>query len=110
MLSPGSINALPGGSVKMRAAVSYYTTDGWLTNVDTADKSTRPNADPVSDLNGRLSFLYQPSQNFTADLRLSLSDHWYSSLPLEKPLALLKPYGDDPCLQLLRVVSEVTGL
>jgi len=67
----GSVSGPIADGLKMRAAVSYYNTDGWLTNVDTADKSARPNADPVSDLNGRLSFLYQPNQNFTADLRLS---------------------------------------
>src|SRR6185503_7502821 len=79
----GGYNSGPGGKadasvsgpiadgLKMRAAVSYYNTDGWLTNLDTKDQSASPNADPVSDLNGRLSFLYQPNQNFTADLRLS---------------------------------------
>ncbi len=67
----GSVSGPIADGLKMRAAVSYYNTDGWLTNVDTKDQSARPNADPVSDLNGRLSFLYQPTQDFTADLRLS---------------------------------------
>jgi len=79
----GGYNSGPGGKadasvsgpiadgLKMRAAVSYYNTDGWLTNLDTKDQSASPNADPVSDLNGRVSFLYQPNQDFTADLRLS---------------------------------------
>jgi iron complex outermembrane receptor protein len=67
----GSVSGPIADGLKMRAAVSYYNTDGWLTNVDTKDQSASPNADPVSDLNGRLSFLYQPNQDFTADLRLS---------------------------------------
>ncbi len=67
----GSVSGPIADGLKMRAAVSYYNTDGWLTNVDSKDQSASPNADPVSDLNGRLSFLYQPNQDFTADLRLS---------------------------------------
>ncbi len=55
----------------MRAAVSYFDTDGHLRNVDTADSSAKRDADPVKDLNARFSFLWTPTANFTADLRLS---------------------------------------
>jgi iron complex outermembrane receptor protein len=67
----GVVSGPLGNGLKMRAAVSYLNTDGWLTNFDTKDQSARRNADPVSDLNGRVTFLYQPNQDFTADLRLS---------------------------------------
>ena len=50
----------------MRAAISYFDTEGHLTNEYLHQK-----ADPVQDWNGRLSFLYQPTSDFTADLRLS---------------------------------------
>lgn len=58
-------------TLRMRAAVSYFNTDGHLINVDSADKSARHKADPVKDFNARVSFLYAPTDNFTADLRLS---------------------------------------
>src|SRR6185312_744681 len=57
--------------LKVRAAVCYLDTDGWRTNIDTKDQSARHDADPVKDFNARLSFLYTPTENFTADLRLS---------------------------------------
>lgn len=57
--------------LKVRAAVSYWNTDGWLTNHDTKDQSAKRNADPVEDLNARVSVLFDPTENFTADLRLS---------------------------------------
>lgn len=58
-------------TLKVRASASYFDTDGHLRNIDTVDKSARRNADPVQDFNGRVSFLYTPTANFTADLRLS---------------------------------------
>lgn len=79
----GGFESGPGGKVQgvisgpiadnllMRAAVSYFNTDGHLTNVDTVDHSAGRNADPVSDFNARLSFLYTPANNWTVDLRLS---------------------------------------
>jgi iron complex outermembrane receptor protein len=57
--------------LRVRAAVSYWNTDGWLTNHDTKDQSAKRNADPVEDLNARVSVLFDPTENFTADLRLS---------------------------------------
>ena len=58
-------------TLKVRAAVSYFDTDGHLTNIDTVDQSARHKADPVKDFNARVSFLYEPTDSFTADLRLS---------------------------------------
>ena len=57
--------------LKMRAAVSYLDTDGTLRNADTVDFSARKDADPVKDFSGRVTFLYTPTNSFTADLRLS---------------------------------------
>ncbi|HWA90115.1 MAG TPA: TonB-dependent receptor [Rhizomicrobium sp.] len=67
----GTVGGPLADTLKVRAAVSYWNTDGWLTNVDTKDQSARRNADPVEDFNARLSFLYTPTEDFTADLRLS---------------------------------------
>ncbi|MEI9885840.1 MAG: TonB-dependent receptor [Rhizomicrobium sp.] len=79
----GGYESGPGGKIQgvvsgpladnllMRAAASYFNTDGHLKNVDTADSSASPHADPVSDFNARLSFLYTPSDDWTVDLRLS---------------------------------------
>ncbi|WP_374571273.1 TonB-dependent receptor [Phenylobacterium sp.] len=58
-------------TLKMRAAVYYFDTDGHLKNEDRADGSAARKADPVKDFNARLSFLYQPTTDFSADLRLS---------------------------------------
>jgi iron complex outermembrane recepter protein len=58
-------------TLKMRAAVSYINTDGTLRNADVVDKTAERDADPVEDLSARLSFLYTPTSDFTADLRLS---------------------------------------
>ncbi len=58
-------------TLSMRASGSWYDTDGFLTNVNTVDASAEENVDPVEDLNARLSFRYEPTENFRADLRLS---------------------------------------
>ena len=71
----GKIQGVVSGPItdelKMRAAASYWDTSGWLTNVDTKDSSAKRDADPIKDFNGRVSFLWTPDANFTADLRLS---------------------------------------
>src|ERR1700761_1689718 len=67
----GTISGPITDTLRVRAAVSYWDTDGWLTNVDTKDQSARSDADPVKDLNARVSLLYTPTEDFTADLRLS---------------------------------------
>ena len=53
---------------KYRAAVSYFDTDGYLDNVYLGEE-----ADPYKDLSGRLELLYQPSDAFEADFRISTS-------------------------------------
>ncbi|MEI9994346.1 MAG: TonB-dependent receptor [Rhizomicrobium sp.] len=67
----GVISGPLADDLKMRAAVSYFNTDGHLRNVDTTDPSARRDADPVKDLNARVSFLYTPTADLTVDLRLS---------------------------------------
>ena len=67
----GVVSGPLADDLKVRAAVSYLDTDGWLNNIDTKDQSARKDADPVKDFNARVSFLYTPTENFTADLRLS---------------------------------------
>ncbi len=58
-------------TLKMRAAFSYFDTDGHLTNHNTTDTSAKKDVDPVKNLNARVSFLWEPADDFTADLRLS---------------------------------------
>jgi iron complex outermembrane recepter protein len=67
----GSLNVPLTENFWVRGAISYFDTDGHLSNVNTVDTSVDPHADPVRDLNTRLSFLYEPSANFSIDLRLS---------------------------------------
>jgi iron complex outermembrane receptor protein len=71
----GKVQAVVSGpltdTLKMRASVYYFDTEGHLKNADTVDRSAARKADPVKDFNARLSFLYQPNESFTADLRLS---------------------------------------
>lgn len=79
----GGYESGPGGKIQgvvsgpltddllMRAAVSYTESDGHLRNADTVDHSAGRNADPISDLNARVSFLYSPTSDWTVDLRLS---------------------------------------
>ncbi len=67
----GAINVPLAENFYMRGAVSWFDTEGHLTNVNTADASAKKNVDPVQDLNARVSFLYEPTENFSADLRLS---------------------------------------
>jgi len=58
-------------TLKIRVAASYFDTDGHLRNVDAVDPSAHRDADPVKDFNGRVTLLYTPTDNFTADLRFS---------------------------------------
>lgn len=66
----GVVSGPFGGSdtLKYRAAVSYFDTDGYLDNVFLGEE-----ADPYEDLSGRLELLYQPSDSFEADFRVSTS-------------------------------------
>jgi iron complex outermembrane recepter protein len=71
----GKIQGVVSGPItdtlKIRASASYFDSDGHLRNHDTVDTSAGRLADPVSDFNGRVKLLWEPSSNFTADLRLS---------------------------------------
>ena len=66
----GALSGPVGSSdtLKFRASLSYNESDGFLDNVYLGSK-----ADPVEDLSGRVRLLWQPSETFSADLRLSAS-------------------------------------
>lgn len=51
-----------------RASASYVDTDGFIDNTFLGEE-----ADPYKDVSGRLKLLYQPSDSFLADIRLSAS-------------------------------------
>jgi iron complex outermembrane receptor protein len=53
------------GTLRYRASLSYYNTDGYLNNVY-LDR----NADPYRDDTARLRFEWKPADQFSADLRL----------------------------------------
>lgn len=55
----------------VRADLSYEKTDGWIQNT-----YLHQSADPWEDLNGRLRFVWKPTDKFTADLRLSADRVW----------------------------------
>jgi len=57
------------GTLKYRASVSFYNTDGYLENTYLDTK-----ADPYRDYTGRLRLLWKPSDAWTADLRF-FGDH-----------------------------------
>jgi iron complex outermembrane receptor protein len=52
------------GTLKYRASLSYYNTDGYLENTYLNTK-----ADPYKDWSGRVRLLWRPSDQLTADLR-----------------------------------------
>jgi iron complex outermembrane receptor protein len=55
----------------VRADVSYINSSGHIENTYLHSK-----ADPLSDLSGRLRFMWKPTDKFTADLRLSADRLW----------------------------------
>jgi iron complex outermembrane recepter protein len=57
------------GTLRFRASLNYYNTDGYLENVYLDHK-----ADPYRDYSGRLRLLWKPSDQWTADLRF-FGDH-----------------------------------
>jgi iron complex outermembrane receptor protein len=62
----GDISGPISETLKYRASLSYYETDGFLENEFLNEK-----VDPVEDLSGRLRLLWEPSDTFSADLRFS---------------------------------------
>ncbi len=67
----GAVSVPLSDSLSFRGAVSWFDSEGHLTNVNTADATAEENVDPVQDLNARVSLLYEPTDNFSADLRFS---------------------------------------
>ncbi len=57
------------GTLRYRASVNFYNTDGYLENTYLNTK-----ADPYRDYSGRLRLLWKPSDQWTADLRF-FGDH-----------------------------------
>jgi iron complex outermembrane receptor protein len=57
------------GTLKYRASVNFFNTDGYLENTYLDKK-----ADPYRDYSGRLRLLWKPSDQWTADLRF-FGDH-----------------------------------
>jgi iron complex outermembrane receptor protein len=55
-----------GSTVKYRASINYYDTDGFIPSTFLGGK-----ADPATDYSGRVRFLGKPNDSFTWDLRLS---------------------------------------
>ena len=53
------------GTLKYRASLNFYNTDGYLENTYLDHK-----ADPYKDYSGRLRLLWEPSDQWAADLRL----------------------------------------
>ncbi|MFW6093233.1 MAG: TonB-dependent receptor [Pseudomonadota bacterium] len=64
----GAVSGPVGDSdtLKFRASASYVDTDGFIDN-EYLDEE----ADPYEDLSGRLKLLWEPTDRFSADLRLS---------------------------------------
>ena len=64
----GAVSGPVTDTLKFRASASYMDTDGWIDNPYLGEE-----ADPYKDTSGRLKFLWEPSDTFSADLRLSAS-------------------------------------
>jgi iron complex outermembrane receptor protein len=66
----GTLSGPVGSSdaLKYRLSGSYVDTDGYIDNAFLGDE-----ADPYRDVSGRLKLLWEPSDAFSADLRLSAS-------------------------------------
>ena len=67
----GVISGPLSDTLGFRGGVSYTNTAGHIENTFLHAK-----ADPVTDLNARVKFLFKPTSNFTADLRLSADRLW----------------------------------
>ena len=64
----GSVSGPISDTLKYRAAVSYFETDGYIDNQLLHEK-----ADPFRDVSARVRLLWEPTDKFTADLRFSSS-------------------------------------
>jgi len=52
------------GTLRYRASLNFYNTDGYLENTNLGEK-----ADPYRDYSGRLRLVWKPNDQWTADLR-----------------------------------------
>lgn len=64
----GGISGPVSDTVTYRASVSYLDSDGYIDNAFLGEE-----ADPFKDLSGRLRVMWEPTDDFTADLRFSAS-------------------------------------
>jgi iron complex outermembrane receptor protein len=64
----GSISGPLSDTLKYRASVSYFDTDGYIDNAFLGEE-----ADPYRDLSARARLSWEPSDAFTADLRFNVS-------------------------------------
>jgi iron complex outermembrane receptor protein len=55
-----------GNTLRYRASLNFYNTDGYLRNVYLNQK-----ADPARDYSGRVRMIWKPNEVFTGDLRIS---------------------------------------
>lgn len=64
----GSISGPLSDTLKYRASVSYFETDGYIDNAFLHEES-----DPFRDVSARVRLLWEPTDSFTADLRFNSS-------------------------------------
>lgn len=64
----GSVSGPITDTLKYRAAVSYFETDGYIDNAFLHEE-----ADPFRDVSARVRLLWEPTDSFTADLRFNSS-------------------------------------
>ena len=65
------------GTLRYRASVNYYNTDGFLENTYLDKK-----ADPDKDYSARLRLLWRPADEFSADLRYAIQPGQHNGLLL----------------------------
>src|SRR5450631_84619 len=83
------------GTLKYRASLSFYNTDGYLRNTYLDRK-----ADPYKDYSGRLRLLWQPNDQWTTDLRL-FRDHvdttaYYYIIPRDNEANVFSSFSTPP--------------
>ncbi len=86
------------GTLRYRASVNYYNTDGFLENTYLGKK-----ADPDEDYSGRLRLLWRPADSFSADLRMLYNQvnttAYYYVIPRSvesNPFSSFPPSPDNP--------------
>src|SRR5450755_3305478 len=83
------------GTLKYRASLNFYNTDGYLRNTYLDRK-----ADPYKDYSGRLRLLWQPNDQWTTDLRL-FRDHvdttaYYYIIPRDNEANVFSSFTTPP--------------